>query len=293
MTVAIATCSALPDGDEDAALLRHAFGQRGIAARWRIWDDPGVSWPEHELVVVRSTWDYTADRGAFLDWAAGIERLLNPAGVLAWNTDKTYLRELAAAGVAIVPTSWAAPGERPELPAAGEFVVKPSIGAGAKGAGRFRAGDPDALAHARSLHAAGRTVMVQPYLDGVDVTGETALVYLDGRFSHAIAKSAMLPARTVNALDPGYSRSLHVAEQITVRTPSEAELAAADLVTHVVRRKFGGDPLYARIDLLPSAQGPLLIELELTEPSLFLGFARGSADTLVAAIERRLSLPAR
>jgi hypothetical protein len=289
MSIAIATCSALPTGDDDAPLLRTALRARGVDASWRIWDDSTVDWADFDLVVIRSTWDYTHDLARFLSWADSVGPLLNPADVLAWNTDKSYLRDLSVGGVPVVPTTWAAPGESVDLPEHGEFVVKPSVGAGSKGAGRFTSDDADAaLAHARALHDARRVVMVQPYLGDVDAAGETALIYFDGRFSHAIRKAAMLPAKTVNDLDVAYSRSLYVDEKISARTPGADERQLGEQALAFVRAKFGADLLYTRVDVLPSGDGPVIIELELVEPSLFLEFADGSADALADAILARL-----
>jgi glutathione synthase/RimK-type ligase-like ATP-grasp enzyme len=284
MTIAIATCRDLPDGDEDAAALKQALGERGIPATWCVWNDPGVEWSPFDLVIIRSTWDYTSDLRGFLNWADTLDRVSNPANVLRWNTDKAYLRDLAVASIPIVPTIWAAPGAAVELPPAGEFVIKPSVGAGSKGAGRFEAGDPAALGHAEHLHAAGRTVMVQPYLAGVDTAGETALVYFGGQFSHAIGKAAMLPEAGANALDQAYSRSLYVDERISRRVPTDRELALGERVSRYVRDRVGTDLLYSRVDLLPTADGPVVIEVELVEPSLFLEFADGAVDRFADVI---------
>lgn len=287
-SVALATCRELPDGDEDAAVLNDALAAAGVEAQWLVWDDPAEAW-KHDLVVVRSTWDYTGARDAFLAWAASVDRLANPVDVLVWNSDKVYLRDLAAAGVPIVPTVFAQPGEQIEFPAVDEIVVKPSVGAGSKGAGRFPVDDLDAARqHAARLQDAGRTVLVQPYLGGVDIVGERALIYIDGVFSHAITKGAMLPRGAVNPLDPGFSHSLFVEEQITPAEPSAAELALGAMAMTEIRHRFGTPLLYARVDLLPSPDGPMLVELELAEPSLFLteGGA-GAADRFAAAIARR------
>jgi len=295
-SVAIATCSALPRGDEDAEPLRRALLARGIKAEWRVWDDPAVDWSGYDLTVVRSTWDYPADRAAFLGWAGRIRELHNPGPVLVWNTDKTYLRDLEQAGQPIVPTRWAEPGRAigalgaPDAPA-GEFVLKPTVGAGSKGVGRFDPRRTGALAaaraHAQALQDAGRTVMVQPYLADVDQAGETALIFFDGAFSHAVTKAAMLPDESVNRLDTGYSDSLFVEERIEPCSPSPAELALAGSVLEVVGARFG-PLLYARVDLLPTPAGPVLIELELTEPSLFLSYEPAAADRLAAAIATRI-----
>ncbi|PZS35103.1 MAG: hypothetical protein DLM58_04480 [Pseudonocardiales bacterium] len=287
MTVVLATCAELPDGDEDGDALVAALAGRGVAARWQIWNDPDASWTE-TLVVVRSTWDYTRDRDAFLAWARGVPRLANPPDVIAWNSDKTYLRDLADAGVAVVPTTFVAPGEMAPLPVAGEFVVKPSVGAGSMGAGRFAQNAITAAqAHVATLHDAGRIVLVQPYLSDVDTAGETALIYVDGQFSHAIRKGAMLPPQTTDVQDQLSSDTMFLFEQVAARGPAEAELAAGEQVMRVLRDRLGADLLYTRVDLLPTAAGPVLIELELIEPSLFLGYDDDAADRFAKAIAVR------
>ena len=126
--------------------------------------------------------------------------------------------------------------------------------------------------------------MVQPYLSEVDEHGETALVFIDGVYSHSIRKASLLPEPVVHAVAVPRSHDLFVAEGITARDPSKAERALADQVLAAV--PGSGDLLYARVDLLPSPDGPVLIELELTEPSLFLRFADGSADRFAHAIAR-------
>ncbi|HZY77605.1 MAG TPA: hypothetical protein VFE40_14900 [Jatrophihabitantaceae bacterium] len=280
-SVVLATCADLPAGDEDGDVLVEALQRRGLTARWQQWDDPSAEWND-TLVVVRTTWDYTNSVDRFRAWASGVRHLVNPAEVIEWNTDKTYLLDLAAAGVPIVPTTVARPGETPRFPDGVEFVVKPSVGAGSRGAGRFAPGDEDAArAHLAELHALGRTVLIQPYLGDVDEHGETALIYISGVFSHAIAKGAMLPAGVVH---PHTSEALFVRENITERTPSAAEMAVGTQVLAALRERYGHDLLYVRVDLLPSSDGPVLVELEVTEPSLFLGYGEGAADRFAAAI---------
>jgi hypothetical protein len=213
-----------------------------------------------------------------------VPRLHNPSTVVEWNSDKLYLRELKTAGVPIVPTAWVAPNASFELPRGVEYVIKPSVGAGSRGAGRFDAGDTlVATAHILGLHEIGRTVMIQPYVHDVDEVGETGLIYIDGRFSHAISKAALLPAGTVHSVD---QRALYVEETIQTREPSDAELAVGNGIIEILTQRFGR-LLYTRVDLLPGADGPLLIELELAEPSLFLGYGPGSADLLAVAAARR------
>jgi glutathione synthase/RimK-type ligase-like ATP-grasp enzyme len=283
--VYLASCSRLPNGDgDDGPSLLRACDKVGLDASWQVWHDRSVDWERADLVVVRATWDYAARLQEFLAWAEGRTNLANAAPVLRWNSDKRYLQELGDAGVPIVPTTWVERGEEPDFPESGDFVVKPTVGAGSVGAARFSTEDPAsgvaARAHVADLHRAGRTAMIQPYLAEVDTAGETALIFIGGKFSHAIRKAPMLPSGTVNAVD---GQALFVAEMISRRDPTEAERALADRVLGLVP----GDLLYARVDLLPTPAGPVVIELELTEPSLFLVHDPGSADRLAAAIARR------
>jgi hypothetical protein len=280
--VALATCAALPDLDDDERLSLEPLGTLGIEAVPAIWDDPAVDWSSFDLVVVRNTWDYTERLDAFLSWARTVPRLANPAAVLAWNTDKRYLGELAEHGLPVVPTRFVAPGEpfaAPDEDGCGEIVVKPTVAAGSKGAGRFGADERDAaIAHLAALHAAGATAMVQPYVSGVDHGGETAVLYLGGTYSHAARKAALLLPGAAPSAVP------FLAEEIAPRAASPAERALADRVVAFVSERFG-PPLYARVDLLPGPDGtPLIVEVELTEPSLFLGFDDGAPGRLAAAI---------
>lgn len=290
--VAVATCAAMPDLDAEARLLTAALERRGVAVRPAVWDDDAEDWAAFDLVVVRTTWDYPPRRDAYVAWAehvATVGRILNPAPLLRWNTDKRYLAELAGAGVPVVPSSFLAPGEGAEHGLLDvDHVVKPSVSAGSLDTLRFGADDTErSLAHVRAIHESGRTALVQPYLSEVDAHGETALLYLDGVFSHAIRKGPMLP--------PGGGRDsgggLFLEEEISPRNPSGAEREAADAVLAALGRIGPGadePPLYTRVDLLGSDDGPCLLELELTEPSLFLDHAEGAPDRLAAAIERRL-----
>ncbi len=285
--VALASCTAFPAGDEDAAILLEAFVRAGHDASWQIWDDPAVDWSTFDVTVLRATWDYTPRREEFLAWAGTVPLLLNPFPVVSWSSDKTYLRDLAAADVPVVPTEFVAPGESLPVDLSGEFVVKPSVGAGSRGAGRFSspAGLDAAREHLAALHADGRVALVQPYVADVDTAGETAVVCLGGVVSHAARKSALLA--------PGTVRELHQPAELdghglfVEETMSGAETAVAEQVLAYVTERFGVTPVYARIDLLPAPGGPVVVEAELVEPSLFLGYApdpAAAADRLVAAV---------
>ncbi|MBB4694186.1 ATP-grasp domain-containing protein [Paractinoplanes abujensis] len=288
--VALVTCDLFPDLWDDDHPLRDALRGRGLEVDAVRWDDPAADWATYDLAVIRSPWDYVPRRDQFIAWAHSVPRLLNPAGVLEWNTDKRYLSRLAQAGLPVTPTGFVAPGQAWTPPTTGEWVVKPTVSAGSQDTGRYRlpAQRELAEAHVARLTAAGRTAMVQPYLTAVDDLGETALIYLPDAtgaltFSHAIRKGPMLTGPDEGTIDPG-------SEQIDPRTPSAAERRTADRVLGHIP---GGAErlLYARVDLIPGPDGePLLVELELAEPSLFLreGETAGATHRLAEAITSRL-----
>jgi glutathione synthase/RimK-type ligase-like ATP-grasp enzyme len=284
--VALATCREHPGGDEDAPLLLAACSGAGLDAEWRVWDDAAVDWGSYDLVVIRSTWDYVPRRDDFAAWAASVPRLANPADVVRWNTDKTYLRDLATAGVPVVPTRHLGPGDPPEWSAEwGEVVVKPAVSAGGQDTARYGPGEADrARAHAAKLLAAGRRVLVQPYLATVDEVGETAVVHLGGAYSHGLAKAALLERGGAAEID-----GLWRPERVEPREPSAAERVVVEQALAAVP---GGPErlLYARVDLLPGPDGaPLVVEVELTEPSLFLTAVPAAADRFAAALRAAVS----
>lgn len=283
--VGLATAAAVPDLDEEGRQLVRAIAATGMDAMPAVWDDPGVDWSGFDLVVVRSTWDYATRRAEFVAWAervAALTRLLNPPSLLAWTTDKRYLADLEAAGVPVVPSFFLRPGSPPDHPyLAGEHVVKPAVSAGSRDT--LRLGPEEAersLAHVRVLLGAGRDVLVQPYVDGVDTAGETALVFVDGGFSHATRKGPILRR------GDGLVEGLFAEEELRPMTAGPAELATGRTALAAVP---GADaPLYARVDLLPGPDGPRVLEVELAEPSLFLTQHDGAAARFAAAIRRRV-----
>ncbi len=279
VTIAFATGRPYQTIDVDLPLLMAAAAARGLDAEIAVWDDDSVDWTAYDAVVVRSCWDYLERRDVFLAWAAQVPHLHNSPDVLAWNTDKVYLRELADAGVPVIDTRWDV-RRGDDLPDSdGEWVVKPSISGGSKDTARWA--DPDDVYdHSAELLAAGRTVMVQPYVPSVDTEGETALIFFGGRFSHAIRKGPLLER------GEGVRQDRDQREVITPRAPTAAQLDVADQVLAALPSSLGTAKslAYARVDLVTDRDGaPRVIELELTEPSLFLDHADDGAERLVEA----------
>ncbi|MFY0406688.1 ATP-grasp domain-containing protein [Solicola sp. PLA-1-18] len=282
--IALATAREVADLDDEGKLLASALRERGADVTAAVWDDAGVDWSGFDLVVVRSTWDYATRVAEFLAWAEDVEAvtgLANPLPLLRWTTDKHYLLDLADAGVPIVPSEFLEPGDDPTHGLLDvEHVVKPAVSAGSKDTLLLGAHEADrSRAHAARLLDEGRSVLVQPYVAEVDEAGETAVVTVDGDASHAIRKGAILQ-RGGDLVE-----GLFAPEDITAREPSDDEVAVAERALAAV--PGGVTPLYARVDLLPTPDGPVVLELEMAEPSLFLGFADGAADRLADAVLRR------
>jgi glutathione synthase/RimK-type ligase-like ATP-grasp enzyme len=278
--VAVATCTG-ENVDVDSPLLIDALRRVGLDADLCVWDDPAVDWARYDLTVLRSTWDYAPRRDEFLAWARGVERLANPFAVVAYSSDKHYLADLAARGIAVVDTEFCDVGTAPVIPDAASIVVKPAVGAGSIDAARYRRDDEGAIVdHVARLHAKGRDALLQPYVDAVDELGERALIFIDGAFSHAMTKAAML---NTNELD---RTALFRREQMSRAEAEPEALAVAEAIFTDPRFT---DLLYARVDLVKGATGWAVMELELVEPSLFLTFDDTAADRLSAAIARRLA----
>jgi hypothetical protein len=303
--LALVTADAASSVDPDLIPLHRALRRRlGDAASMIVsWDDQHVDWASFEAIVIRSTWDYVDRLAEFLAWTdrvAGLTRLLNSRDAIRWSADKEYLIELAAEGVPIVPTTFVRPGEVPP-PVEGLHVVKPTVGAGSKGARRCEPGE--VAAHVRELHAAGRTAMVQPYLDLLDERGEIEHCFVpsarsdpstDGHrqnlvLSHAFRKGAILTSSTVEQVE-----GLFAKEEITAcqSTEQSLELAHRVLSTDAIQRL--GDIAFARVDIAPirdrdGNESLVVMEVELIEPSFFFDVTPGSADVFADRLTKLLA----
>ncbi|MGX9890591.1 ATP-grasp domain-containing protein [Streptomyces sp. NPDC002276] len=270
-----------PSKDRDLPVLVEALRAAGAEAVAVPWDDEKTDWGGYDLVLIRSTWDYSWRAAEFVAWAERVgkaTRLANPAQVVRWNTDKRYLGVLAAAGVPVVPTRYVAAGDPVDLPDDHEYVVKPTSGAGARFAARYT---PDehgtAVRQLERMHAEGFTAMVQPYLTNVDVSGERALLFFGGRYVHASRKGAVLSRGTA------YDDDKVSHPDLEPWTATEAELAVAEQALAAV--PDAPELLYARVDLVDGPDGqPCVMELELVEPNLFLDLHPGSVGVVVGAV---------
>lgn len=292
--IGLVTCANVGEGAQDDAPYQKALGDLGAEVDQPLWTDAQVDWASYDAVQVRTTWDYHSQRRAFVAWAQSTEaltRLHNPAALLEWNTDKIYMRELALAGVPIVPSAWisAAVKTRAEFRdiasqlASERLFLKPTVGANADGTLRFPtddAGIDQALAHLDSWLPRS-AMMLQPYLPSVEGFGELSLIYVDGVPSHGVRKVPK-PGDFRVQDDHGASDFPHPL------TPELREFGQR--VIAAIPARFGRPPLYARVDIMTGPQGELWLgELELVEPSIFFRHDESAAARMAGALLARLA----
>lgn len=278
--------SALADAFAEDALLARALAREGVAATsvpWTRQDD--AAWASADACLIKSTWDYHDDVAFFLAWTRRVAArmaLWNGADVVAWNADKSYLRDLDDRGVAIPPTAFFARGARVDLAALvaerawSSFVVKPAVGASSEGQWRGpRDRMPDAQRHLDALLEKGGA-LVQPFLESIVRQGETSIVLFDGAYSHAVRKVPKAGDHRANPV---------LGARIERVTPSDGDIKLAERALAAAKRPT----LHARVDLVTLPDGrSAVMELELIEPLLFLAHADGAAERLARCIRARL-----
>lgn len=279
------TYDALPQLDPDDELAAKILRERGYICAPKIWDDPKVDWSKCQFAVMRSTWDYHRKFEAFEKWLTQpvlSGRLWNPPELMAWNSRKTYLRELEAAGVDIVPTIWFDQNAAPDIVENAvanskleEAIVKPTIGLATSGVSKVNLKTAQADAIQKICDLVKKSgALLQPYMQAVEGAGERSLIYLNGKFSHAIRKTAF----------QHFAPAGHAGEKLL--EPEADEIALAERALAQIPEQW----LYARVDVVRDLEQnkPRLMELELVEPSLFMQFAPDAPKRFADAIESRI-----
>ncbi len=297
-TLALITDSHSLAMDFDMPLLLDACRARGFTAEVCEWEDPTIDWSHFDAVVLRSPWNCIECIPKFLAWCeriSAVTQLFNPLSVVRWNLNKHYLADLAAHGVPVVPSQFVERGENPLLalrsflaahPQSRELVIKPTVGSYSRGVQRFaRPMETEAAQYIAHLLGNACQVILQPYMESIDHDGETNMTYFDGVYSHAIRKSALLmPDGTVNAPLQDFRKE-------RAATEDERAVALAALNATVAHLALEQPLLYGRVDLIRDNYGePIVLEMEVCEPSLNLPFDEGGAMRFVQAMTNRLSL---
>ncbi len=246
------------------------------------WNRRNVEWKRFDAVVIRSTWDYQDAPEKFLLTLEAIEsvtKLYNPLDICRWNLNKRYLRDMQLRHVRIVPTHWLDRLNNPSIDAvfqtsgAKRLVAKPLVGANADDTFVLEVNEPASWHNAIGVFTE-REVMVQPFIDSIQVEGEYSLFYFGGQYSHAIVKRPAEGDYRVQEEHGGIIRSIN---------PTEDLLRAGSKAIEAIEKTL----LYARVDLVRLESGePALIELELIEPSLYFEQCPGSAEMFAAQFNR-------
>ncbi|MEW6867950.1 ATP-grasp domain-containing protein [Trueperella pyogenes] len=301
--VFLATSEYLPNLDQDEQNLPDALRDRGIEPVVAVWNDPSVNWAQSDLTVVRSVRDYAKAPKDFIAWARSIPRIANSAATMEWNMDKHYMQDLEALGLPIIPTMWLEPEQNlskqqihSRFPSYGDFVIKPAVSSGGRGTGRYTATDAksrgEAIRHAQYELAAGRSVMVQRYLEDIDVAGETSLVYLNGLASYQVEKEPMLHPRYRNTRDSGVVEEVARSAQASEETWRWGERIRRVLHAHI-KNKIGRDELllFNRVDLVRGAPDSeeefYVMEVSLIDGSLYLSAGEDHLTRFADAIQMR------
>lgn len=285
--IALVTYSGEPTLTADDKLLQTALAAEGcdaVAVNW----DAAVAWEVFDAIIIRSPWDYYKRYAEFVAWLDRLEavgaRVFNSAALLRWNSEKSYLRQLASAGVNVPPTEWVTQGSRVSLPELmrqrrwEQVVVKPTISATAYHT--YRLG-PDISAEDQARVdelTASRDVMIQPYLDEVASAGELSLLFFGGEFSHAVLKRPRSGDFRVQSDFGGSVEPVRPSAQVIAEAAQV--LAAAPEPT-----------LYARVDGCIVGGHFMLMELEIVEPCLFFIHDRQSAARLAHQVRELLAQP--
>ena len=288
--IALVSGAEARDLDTDLPYLSRALGDRGVITEIVDWDNASVDWARFSMAIVRSPWDYHRRYPEFLEWLDKVSTattLRNSADIIRWNTNKEYLAELVDANIGVIPTTYVRSAEdlvtiTNEGMLERDIVVKPTVSAGSNNTERHEESPVKAAAHLGFLLDAGLVAMVQPYQRFIDERGETGMVYFNGQLSHSFRKGAIL------ASNENQENELFVEEEITPRTASGQERELGEEVMTFVKKKFGEYPLYARVDVVRGSAGvPVLMELELAEPSFFFQVDHESPSRFASAVLAR------
>jgi glutathione synthase/RimK-type ligase-like ATP-grasp enzyme len=261
-------------------LVARELMELGISVQVASWSDPSVDWSKTGLAVLRSTWDAHTRAGEFQQWLLRIESLTsvcNSVNLLRWNFDKRYLIDLSARGISIVPSIYFEPQSTRLLSRADvpweRVVVKPSIGGSSHGVRKFDSRtELDALNDHLTDLLRSKGALVQRFEQTVETLAERSLVFIQGQYTHAVRRVPFNRGNTPDTSDfDHFATSEEIAFALQVLTVAGAR-----------------DTPFARVDLLPSADALLVMELELLDPSLFLTRNPPAARQLALALRARL-----
>jgi hypothetical protein len=279
--IAFVTCHEIPNLTDDDRLAIPQLESRGIAVVPAIWNDPTVEWGGYDAVILRSMWDYHLQPKAFLAWLdhldlAGVT-VWNSTKTVRWNVDKNYLHQLQQKGIAVIPSVWLPQREDANLSEIvsqqgwQHAVVKPVVSATAHETSLVSAADASAHQSNFSDLLSRTGTIVQEFAPEIQQTGEWSLVFFHKKYSHSMLKQPKSGDFRVQSEWGG--------AELVAEAPDYLITQAQKVVDTVEDRI-----LYARVDGIDRNGQLLLMELELIEPHLFLGFNPGAPARFASAL---------
>lgn len=294
ISIALATCEKEYETANDDCALHRALESLGATVDVPVWNGPGLDWQRYDLVVPRTTWDYQQHIAEFGHWLRRVSqttRVSNPIATLLWNTHKRYLQDVQAAGIRVVPTSFIKEKDEPhvrqlvedavQLFGRSRVIVKPAVGATSSDCMVFETRDCHSIVSyvLNLLRGAQDTVLLQPFISSVTVSGEYSVMLWDGRLSHGVRKIS------------SSAEEFRVQEEFGGRNEKWMEIPGevVQMATRACKCAPGGWH-YARCDFLNDEElGWCLIEMEMLEPSFYLEFAEEEQVVRLAAMFARLA----
>lgn len=283
--LALLTCDDLTGFVVDDDLLIDAFAKEApeIKVETVSWSNTEVDWASYNFAIVRTTWDYTKRLTKFLGVMRSIEEsgcaLLNPYEILNWSSSKTYLKDIEARGIKIIPSLFLGCVDEIKFKetlsswSGDKFVLKPVVGASADD---IKVLDRAALIEEFKTLKNKAEWFIQPFIESV-FTGEISCIYFNGKFSHALRK---VPKENDFRVQEEHG------SEIISYNPTALEMSFTDDVVEALTK----DLLYSRVDFLETEDGPRLMELELIEPSFYFRKSPGSPENFVRAFKGLLKV---
>jgi glutathione synthase/RimK-type ligase-like ATP-grasp enzyme len=269
--IAFATYYEFPNLTENDKLLIPIFNEYGYEITAEVWDDEKVDWEKYDAVIIRSTWDYFLKFDVFSIWISSFigssTKLLNSPTIVLENANKFYLKKLQEKGITIIPTWFSCDDISFEhLNKYERIVIKPAISAGSH---KTEVLDTQMLSkEVFDAKISTDDWLVQPFIKAIEKDGEISLVFIAGKFSHAVRKTPQEGDFRVQKQFGGKYEKFE---------PSESLIAKAKNIVHVAAE----NALYARVDGLIVNNDFLLMEIEMVEPDLFFEFTDNGARNFV------------
>ena len=266
-------------------LLKEALERLGLKVDRAYWDDPNYDWSQTRAVVFRTIWDYFERFEEFWPWLQSVEQqtqLINSMSLIEWNIDKAYLFDLEKQGIPVVPSVLVKKGQFQNLYEIArsmnwtDLVVKPTIAGG--GYLTYKYSHADLAQNQAQFDAlvAERDMLVQGYISSITEKGEASLMVFGGKFTHSILKRAKTGDFRVQ---DDFGGTVHAYQE----TRDEVTLAQK------VMAQCADMPVYGRVDIVWDDQGqPMVSELEIIEPELWVRQAPWSAEVFARAIAAEL-----